>query len=352
MTRSDLVPGPTPDQASAHQQAGPHQAGPHQAGPHQAGPHQTGPHQAGPRQAGPRQTGPRQTGPRRQAGRPPDGTRATPTRIRGPVVLGWAFVERQTNLWKRHWAWELVWLVYGVVNTLAITFIAKEAAQAGAVNRAQASRLTLFLLIGTLVWAYMSAVLDDMSLVVMWERWEGTIEHTLMTPVPRVVHLLGMSVFGVLHGLIRTGLILACSLPFFAISVGHADWPAAVVVIAVGTMSLVGLGILSWILPLLYPERGEQMSFMLQALVLLISGVYYAVNVLPGWLQAVSHASPATYLLRGIRGAVIDGQGFGHQGGNLLILAAFGVLMIPGALLAFAAAERWAKRTGRLKRQG
>ena len=122
--------------------------------------------------------------------------------------------------------------------------------------------------------------------------------------------------------------------------------------IAVGTISLVGLGILSGILPLLYPERGEQMSFMLQALVLLISGVYYAVNVLPGWLQAVSHASPATYLLNGLRGAVIDGEGFGHQGGNLLILAVFGVLMIPASLLAFATAERWAKRTGRLKRQG
>jgi ABC-2 type transport system permease protein len=268
------------------------------------------------------------------------------------LLLGWAFIERQTNLWKRHWAWELVWLVYGVVNTLAITFIAKEAAQAGAVNRAQLSRLTLFLLIGTLVWAYMSAVLDDMSLVIMWERWEGTIEHTLMAPVPRVVHLLGMSVFGVLHGLIRTSLILACSLPFFSVDLGRADWPAAAVVIAVGSVSLVGLGILSGILPLLYPERGEQMSFMVQALVLLISGVYYAVNVLPGWLQAVSHASPATYLLRGIRDAVIDGRGLRPEFGNLAILAIFGALLVPGALLAFAVAERWAKKTGRLKRQG
>jgi ABC-2 type transport system permease protein len=195
-------------------------------------------------------------------------------------------------------------------------------------------------------------VLDDMSLVIMWERWEGTIEHTLMTPVPRVVHLLGMSVFGVLHGLIRTTLILVCSVPFFSITLGHPDWPTAIAVIAVGTMSLVGLGILAGILPLLYPERGEQMSFMIQALVLLISGVYYSVKVLPGWLQAVSHASPATYLLQGIRGAIIDGKGLGHQGGNLLILAVFGVLMIPGALLAFSAAERWAKKTGRLKRQG
>jgi ABC-2 type transport system permease protein len=84
----------------------------------------------------------------------------------------------------------------------------------------------------------------------------------------------------------------------------------------------------------------------------LVSGVYYAVNVLPGWLQAVSHFSPATYLLRGIRDAIINGDGLGHEAGNLAILALFGVLMVPGALAAFAVAERWAKKTGRLKRQG
>src|SRR2546423_13018424 len=102
--------------------------------------------------------------------------------------LGWAFVERQTNLWKRYWAWEVVWLVYGVVNTLAITFIAKQIGSEGNTPAAEVSKLIMFLLIGTLVWAYLSAVLDDISLVVTWERWEGTIEHTLMAPVPRVLH--------------------------------------------------------------------------------------------------------------------------------------------------------------------
>ena len=58
------------------------------------------------------------------------------------VALGWAFIERQTNLWKRYWAWELVWLVYGVVNTLAITFIAKEAARTGVVSAGELHRLT------------------------------------------------------------------------------------------------------------------------------------------------------------------------------------------------------------------
>jgi ABC-2 type transport system permease protein len=268
------------------------------------------------------------------------------------VALGWAFVERQTNLWKRYWRWELAWIVYGVVNTLAITFIAKQTAHSGLVKGRAIERLTLFLLIGTLVWAYLSAVLDDMSLVIMWERWEGTIEHTLMTPVSRSVHLLSMAFFGVVHGALRTTVILCCALPFFEVSFAHTSLLVALVVVLVGSASLVGLGILTSIMPMLYPERGEQMSFMVQALVLLVSGVYYGVNVLPGWLQAVSHLSPATYMLRGIRAAVLDGSGFGGQAGTLVLLAVFGAVLVPASILVFSAAERWAKRTGRLKRQG
>jgi ABC-2 type transport system permease protein len=269
-----------------------------------------------------------------------------------PIGLAWAFFERQINLWKRYWCWELVWLVYGVVNTLAITFIAEQVGQDSIVGRDEVNRLVMFLLIGTLVWAYLSAVLDDVSLVVGWERWEGTIEHTLMAPVPRVIHLLGMSVFGVAHAVLRTALIFAMAAPFFDINVANADWLAAFAVIAVGSVSVIGLAILAGILPLLYPERGPQMSFMVQAVVLLVSGVYYSVDVLPGWLQAVSYLSPATYMLDGIRGAMLDGQGIAEMGRILVILLVFGVLLVPLSVAAFSLAEKWAKITGRLKRHG
>src|SRR5512132_3830704 len=159
------------------------------------------------------------------------------------TALAWAFIERQTNLWKRYWAWELVWLVYGAVNTLAVTFIANQVGDSGVIDKAHVQRLVLFLLIGTLVWAYLSAVLDDVSLVVTWERWEGTIEHTLMAPVPRTAHLIGTAVFGVLHALLRTSLIMAFSLPFFHIDLANAAWSSLIVVMLVGSLSLIGLGI-------------------------------------------------------------------------------------------------------------
>jgi ABC-2 type transport system permease protein len=272
--------------------------------------------------------------------------------LRTQATLGWAFVERQTNLWKRHWAWEVVWLVYGVVNTLAIGFIAKQLTAEGVVEGRTASDLVLFLVIGTLVWSYLSAVLDDISLVITWERWEGTIEHTLMAPVPRVAQLIGTSVFGVLHGLVRTALIMVMALPFFTIDLARANWVTAAVVVVVGSASLIGLGILTGVLPLLYPERGEQLSFMVQAVVLLVSGVYYSVETLPGWLATVSYLSPATYLLEGMRGALIEGSTVTDEAGNLMALALFSVLLIPASIAVFSAAERWAKRTGRLKRHG
>jgi ABC-2 type transport system permease protein len=268
------------------------------------------------------------------------------------VNLIWAFVERQKNLWKRYWAWELVWLVYGVVNTLAITFIAEEAGQQQIAAADEVRNLVLFLLLGTLAWAYLSAVIDDIGLTVGWERWEGTVEHTLMAPVPRALHLTGMCVFAVLHAIVRTVLIGAVALLFFEVDFGAADWGAAALVLAVGSVSVAGLAILAGVLPLIYPERGSQMTFMVQAAILLVSGVYYSVDVLPGWMQVLSYASPATYILDGVRGAIQHGQSVRDLWQELAVLTLSGALLVPLSMAVFNIAERWAKKTGRLKRMG
>ena len=266
--------------------------------------------------------------------------------------LVWAFVERQNNLWKRYWGWEVVWLVYGVVNTLAITFIAEQVGYVGIAGEQAVSELVLFLLTGTLVWAYLSAVLDDVSMVITWERWEGTIEHTLMAPVPRSLHLLGMALFGVLHAIVRTGLIFLLAVPFFSVDVSQANWAAGFLVIILGSASIVGIAILGGVLPLIYPERGPEMTFTVQAVVLLISGVYYSIDVLPGWLQVFSVVSPATYILEGIRGALIEGKGLPELWRELAALTVSGVVLVPLSIFVFGLAERWAKQTGKLKRQG
>jgi ABC-2 type transport system permease protein len=86
--------------------------------------------------------------------------------------------------------------------------------------------------------------------------------------------------------------------------------------------------------------------------VLLVSGVYYPTTVLPAWLQALSVISPATYVIEGMRRALLDGADLASLWPLVWPALLVGVLSIPLGLRAFVMAERYAKRTGRLKRSG
>ncbi len=61
------------------------------------------------------------------------------------------------------------------------------------------------------------------------------------------------------------------------------------------------------VLPLLFPERDSLMTHVFVAVLLLVSGVYYPITVLPGPLQSLAQFSPAYYVLDGSRKAARRG---------------------------------------------
>src|SRR5207237_9194151 len=179
------------------------------------------------------------------------------------------------------------------------------------------------------------------------------LESTTLAPVRRYTHLLGAAMYAVVYGFIHTAAILAVMILFFPqLDLAKANFASAAAVMVIGSFSFVGIGMMTAILPLLYVERGAQMTFVIQSVLLLISGVYYPITVLPPWMQVLSHLSPATYVLDGVRGALLDGRPIGDQAGNLAPLVVMAIAFIPLGLWAFGRAERYAKRTGKLKRVG
>lgn len=266
----------------------------------------------------------------------------------------YAFFERNWNLTKRYWGWEVVWLFYNIINALSVTLISKNTQLLGNVKQAQVDSITLYLLIGTSVWSYLSVTFEGVTDIINIERWEGTIEHTFMAPISRFTHMVGSCWFAVVHGILFTCVQLIIVASFFHLNLDQANYLTAIFMLLLGSISFVGFGIGAAVLPLLYTERGSQMSFIVRAVILLVSGVYYPIKALPGWMQPAASISPATYVLNGLRDALQQNAPIWSPEiwASTWPLIISGVVSVPLGLTIFRMAERYAKRTGRLKRNG
>ena len=259
-------------------------------------------------------------------------------------------VERNVYLTKRYIWWDAAWFIWTVANTLTITFIAKGIeASGGTIN---VNRATTSLLVGAVIWAYLGIIFEFLTETVAWERWEGTIEYTFMAPLSRAMHLGGSGVFAVLYGFVRAGLLFFVVAAFFDLSMPDANFPAAMVVLGVASISFYGLGVMAAVLPLISPEKGAQLGYVGHGILLVCSGVYYPTEVLPGWMQTISKISPATYALDGVRAAILDGKGLTSLWHDIWPLLIIGAVCIPLGQWIFGRGEQYAKRHGKLKRSG
>jgi len=265
----------------------------------------------------------------------------------------YGLLERQKNLVRRYWAWEVAYLVYTLVSVLSIGYLAAGLSTvSGRVGAAQLREAQLYLLVGSLLWGYLAMVFLEIGYTIVYERWEGTIEYTFMAPIRRMTHLAGVCGFAVLYALWRTAVVLTAAGLLFHLDLSRADLGAAAAVLVASTPAVVGTGILASVLALLSVEKGAQMMMVVEGIILLISGVYYPVDVLPGPLQLLARASPLTYVLSGIRESLLHGRGLRDQLGTVALLLGMGAVLVPVGLLTFAWAERRAKRLGLLKRSG
>jgi len=266
---------------------------------------------------------------------------------RNQLVGLFGIVERNMYLTKRYFLWDLAFMVWTIANTLTIVFIARAIP---GITPAEENTAATALLVGATIWAFLGIIFEFMTETVAWERWEGTIEYTFMAPLSRFVHLFGQGAYAVLYGLIRASILFVAVAAFIGIHAPQANYGAALALLAIASVSFIGVGIMTSVLPLISPEKGAQLGFVCQGIMLVVSGVYYPVSVMPEWMQWISKFSPATYALRGDRASILHGTGL--QWADVWPLLIIAVLATPIGLAVFRVGERHAKRHGKLKRAG
>ena len=150
----------------------------------------------------------------------------------------YAFIERNANLVKRYWSWELVWMIYSIANSLSVSFIGLGMERIGGGQNVDGRYLVLYLVIGTLVWRYLSLIFYWITEVISIERWEGTIEYTLMAPIRRITHMAGQTFFAVIYSLLFTAVILVVTAVLFQLDLSDANLLGGTLMLLAGSLSL------------------------------------------------------------------------------------------------------------------
>lgn len=95
-------------------------------------------------------------------------------------------------------------------------------------------------------------------------------------------------------------------------------------------------------------KRGDPISGIYLSVSTLLAGAVFPVEVLPEWLQAIARLFPAFYGFRAIREALIGGGTFADIRGDVLILVAFNIVLLPLGMWALRRALHFARVMGTL----
>jgi ABC-2 type transport system permease protein len=179
------------------------------------------------------------------------------------------------------------------------------------------------------------------------EREDGTLLRAKAIPngmlgylVGKIVSISGMAVIGLLLQLIP-GLFFLDGL-----NLGPGNWLTLAWVLAVGLVAVLPLGA---IVGSLF-DNPRNMGLIVLPIMgsIAISGIFYPINGLPGWVQGVAQTLPIYWLGLGMRSALLPGDlaavEIGHSWRHLETAGVLGVWAVLGLVLAPIVLRRMARR--------
>ncbi len=204
-----------------------------------------------------------------------------------------------------------------------------------------------YVLLGLALFSFMGTGISGLAAQVSADQYMGTLEAILVTPLRPATFALGLSLWGILYACgVMAGYLLIGAVLFGA-PVGNANLLSAAVILLLAVVSFNSLGLLAASVILVF-KRGNPVAWLFQGVAGLLGGVYFPVEVLPDWLQALSALIPVTYAVRGLQLAVYRGASLPTLWGEILPLAFLAAILLPLGLFSFAASIRRAKRDGSL----
>ena len=235
-------------------------------------------------------------------------------------------------------------LLYGVINLVVFFFISRTFGGASAASLDGAPDYFAFAAVGVALTIVIGAATAGLAARIREEQLTGTLEALLAQPLTTLEIALGLAGFPFLFAIVRVAFYIVVAALLLGLDLGGTDWVGFVTVLLVAGIALSALGVLFGAVVLVV-KRGEVLAGMVTFGMGLVSGAFFPVTVLPGWLEPLGAVVPTRFAFDGLRAAIFRGEGWG---GDALALLLFAVVGFPVAVYAFREALMYARRTGSL----
>jgi ABC-2 type transport system permease protein len=202
-----------------------------------------------------------------------------------------------------------------------------------------------FVTVGIALTAFLQLGLGRMSSAIRGEQLIGTLESVLVSPIRPAILLFGCVAYDLVYIPIRTAIFIASIAAVFGFGLNASGAGEATVIVLLFMPLVWGLGIASAAAVLTF-RRGSGLVGPFAFGLTLLSGAYFPLSLLPGWLQALARANPIAIALDGARDALLGGAGWADPAPKFVFLAAGSIVAVVGGTMAFNLALHRERRLG------
>lgn len=204
-----------------------------------------------------------------------------------------------------------------------------------------------WLLVGVAFQLYFSTALYSFAAKVRSEQVLGTLEAMLVSPTPTSLVIFSSTAWDFTWGALRLLVYLLAAVLIFGVRLDVRSPLALFLGVALTLLSSAGIGMISASF-ILYFKRGDPVNFLLTMGTTFFGNVVFPARLLPPSIAWVSDWLPMSWSLKVVRGALLQGAGFGEVAAQLLRLGVLTAILVPTGLMAAKVAIRKAKREGSL----
>jgi len=204
-----------------------------------------------------------------------------------------------------------------------------------------------FVAVGIAISAFLTLALGRVAVGMQQEQFAGTLESLLMTPTSPATVQLGSVVYDLIYIPIRTAIFLVIIAFAFGLDFHASGLLPALVVLLVFIPFVWGLGVASAGATLTF-RRGSGIVGLASTVLVLFSGAFYPLDVLPSWVATIAEVNPITIAVEGMREPLLAGTGWEGVGKAAAILVPLSAVSLAVGFYAFRAALRRERRQGTL----